>query len=73
MFTLTRFTGEEFSINPEAIVSVEAAGDTLVTLVTGERILVREDPKEIRARFLQYKKEIHGVPEIEREIAQAVT
>lgn len=58
MFTLTKFNGEEFLINGELIRSVEAGGDTVITLANGERILVREPPEEVQARFMKYKQEI---------------
>ena len=61
MITLTKFTGESFLINPDTIKSVEAGGDTVITLITGERILVRESTKEIQESFLAYKKAVHGV------------
>lgn len=57
MFKLTKFTGEEFLINPEMIKLVEDCGDTVVTLVTGERVLVKEGCEEIRDRFMAYKRE----------------
>ena len=63
MIKLTRFTGEEFFINPETIKSIEPGepgGDTVVILTTGERILVQEKGEEIQERFLQYKKHVHG-------------
>lgn len=58
MFSLTRFTGEEFLINPETIKTVEFCGDTVITLITGERLLVRETPQLIQERFLAYKQSL---------------
>jgi flagellar protein FlbD len=60
MIKLTKFTGDEFFLNPESIKSVEAGGDTIVTLITGERMLVRESAKDICTMFLNYKKEINN-------------
>ena len=36
---------EPFHLNPDLIVTVEACPDTVVTLATGARILVCEDPE----------------------------
>lgn len=57
MFKLTKFTGEEFLVNPDMIKIVEDCGDTVVTFVTGERVLVKESSEMVRRRFLAYKKE----------------
>lgn len=61
MIKLTKFTGESFFVNPETIKFVEDCGDTVVTLITGERMLVKEASEEIRDLFLNYKKQIAGV------------
>lgn len=61
MFKLTKFTGEEFLINPETIKIVEAGGDTILQLTTGETILVKESPEEIKLKFMEYKKTISGL------------
>ncbi|MCB1135359.1 MAG: flagellar FlbD family protein [Chlamydiia bacterium] len=58
MFNLTKFTGETFWVNPEAIKTVEEAGDTVLTLMTGERILVKESAEEIREQFIAYKRAV---------------
>lgn len=58
MIKLTRFTGEEFYINPEVIRFVEGAGDTVITLTSGERLLVKEGPDEVAEAFIQYKQAV---------------
>ncbi len=58
MIKLTKFTGEEFYLNPEVIKSVEEGGDTVLTLTTGEKLLVQEEAKAIAQSFVAYKKEI---------------
>ncbi len=58
MIKLTKFTGEEFFLNPEVIKTVEEGGDTVLTLTTGEKILVQEEAQAIAKAFVGYKKEI---------------
>ena len=60
MFKLTKFSGEEIWINPEHIKYVEDGGDRVVTLTTGERVLVQESVEDIRNYFLNYKRDIHS-------------
>lgn len=40
---------EEFLVNPDLLVHVEAVPDTHVTLTTGARYLVEETPDEVTA------------------------
>lgn len=42
MIFLTRLDGREVVVNSDLIVTVEATPDTMVTLTTGDRLLVRE-------------------------------
>jgi flagellar protein FlbD len=51
---------EDYHLNPDLIVSIEATPDTVVTLTTGVKLLVSEAPEEIvgaisewRARVLE--------------------
>jgi len=60
MFKLTKFSGEELWLNPDTIKYLEESGDTIVYLLTGDRILVKEKIPQIREMFVQYKKEINS-------------
>jgi flagellar protein FlbD len=63
-------SAEPFHLNPDLIVTVEACPDTVVTLATGARILVCEDPHAISRAILRWKAAIrraalHAVPSAE--------
>jgi flagellar protein FlbD len=49
---------EPFHLNSDLIVSIEACPDTVVTLATGARILVCEEPEEIARRILRWKADV---------------
>ncbi|HWI07864.1 MAG TPA: flagellar FlbD family protein [Solirubrobacteraceae bacterium] len=49
---------EPFHLNSDLIVTVEACPDTVVTLATGARILVCEDPQQIARAILRWKADI---------------
>jgi uncharacterized protein YlzI (FlbEa/FlbD family) len=49
---------EPFHLNPDLIVTVEACPDTVVTLATGARILVCEDPQTITRAILRWKSDV---------------
>jgi flagellar protein FlbD len=56
MIRLTQFAGQEFLLNAELIRSVESRPDTYITLVNGERVIVRESPEVVLERVLEYQR-----------------
>jgi uncharacterized protein YlzI (FlbEa/FlbD family) len=46
---------EDYHLNPDLIVSIEATPDTVVTLATGIKLLVSEGPKEIVAAIRAWR------------------
>lgn len=58
MITLHRLNGLEISINAELIESVEGAPDTVVTLVTGNRYVVKDSVDIVIAKVVEYKQSI---------------
>lgn len=55
MIFLTRFDGTEVVVNSDLIVTVEKIPDTVVTLTTGDRIMVKESVDEVVARAVAYR------------------
>ncbi|HVN69446.1 MAG TPA: flagellar FlbD family protein [Candidatus Binatia bacterium] len=58
MITLTRLNGQPLMLNCDLIESVESNGETIVTLTTGNAVVVRERLDEIEARVVAYKRKI---------------
>jgi flagellar protein FlbD len=58
MVRLTRLSGVEVVVNADLIEFVEMTPDTLVTLVTGKKIPVRESADEIVERIVSYRRSI---------------
>jgi flagellar protein FlbD len=58
MIELTRLSGERFYLNPELIETLEGEKNTIVTLTTKKKLVVKETPKEVRNLFLMYKRAI---------------
>lgn len=52
--------GSLFTVNAEKIELVEEAPDTIVTLTTGRKLIVKESRQEVKNRVILYKKEIHS-------------
>ena len=63
MIKVTRFDGNEVVINAELIETVEATPDTVISLTTKNKILVRESVDEIIQKVLSYKQTIHAFPD----------
>jgi flagellar protein FlbD len=61
MIRLTRINGVEVVVNSDLIEFVETTPDTLVTLVTGKKIPVREAMDEVIDRVVSYRRAI-GAP-----------
>jgi len=56
MIKVTRLDGTELVINAELIEFVESMPDTIVSLVTGKKIMVRESPNEVVHRVTEYRR-----------------
>ena len=54
MIPLTKLNNQPFVVNAELIKFVESTPDTLLTLTTGERILVKESADEVIRRAVHY-------------------
>src|SRR6202789_3849083 len=55
MIELTRLNGSHLAINCDLIKYAEAAPDTVLTLVTGEKLGVLESCSEVSQRTLDYR------------------
>jgi len=62
MIPVTRLNHQEVIVNAAHIVTVESTPDTLVTLFSGEKLLVREKPEEITERVISFYRRVGRVP-----------
>ena len=62
MIAVTRLNGKTFVINADHIRFLEATPDTMVTLLSGEKIVVRESVEEIVARAIHYQRQVRAFP-----------
>ena len=54
MIPLTKLNHQAFVVNAELIKFIESTPDTMVTLTTGERLLVQETTDEVIRRVVEY-------------------
>lgn len=55
MIELTRLNGSPLAVNCDLIKYAEAAPDTVLTLITGEKLIVLEPCSEVSQRTLAYR------------------
>jgi flagellar protein FlbD len=55
MIELTRLNGNPMVLNSDLIKTAEASPDTMLTLVNGEKLIVRENTAEVVERVLAYR------------------
>lgn len=58
MIELTKLNGKGIMLNADMIVSVEETPDTVVTLNTGSKLIVKESRQEVKNLVILYKREI---------------
>jgi flagellar protein FlbD len=55
MIQLTRLNNQPLTVNSDLIKFVEQAPDTVITLITGEKLVVRETVAEICERIVAFR------------------
>lgn len=58
MIDLTRLNGHRMVVNCDLIKFAEAAPDTTISLVTGEKLIVLESCDELKERILIYRAQV---------------
>lgn len=61
MISLTRLNGHRFVLNAELIRTIEENPDTVITLTTGEHLIVRESVREIVDRSVEYGRTLRSL------------
>ncbi len=68
MIQLTRLNNQPLVVNADLIKLVEQAPDTVITLVTGEKLVVRENTEEVIRRVIGFRRELladlHEAPKV---------
>ena len=60
MITITRLDERVVVINADLIKMIEATPDTIITLINGDTIIVRDSVDEVVQRAVEYQRLIHG-------------
>ena len=57
MIRITRLNGNEMMVNAEMIEFVEASPDTIISLMSGKKIMVGEDVDTVLERVIAYRRQ----------------
>ena len=60
MIPVTRLDGSSMIVNCEQIAWLEFRPDTVISLMNGEKLLVRESPDVVVERVFEYKRAVIG-------------
>jgi flagellar protein FlbD len=60
MIALRRLNNQPIMVNADLIESLEATPDTVVTLTSGNKLIVRDTMEEIQAKIVDYNRKIHA-------------
>jgi flagellar protein FlbD len=63
MIQVTRLDDRRIILNANLIKCIERTPDTIVTLTTGDKIIVRETPEEVVGRIIDYGRKLRVIPE----------
>lgn len=66
MINLTKLNDSKIVINSDLIEFVEAIPDTIVTLTTGQKIMVKESVEDVVNMVIEYKRNISHKPITEK-------
>jgi len=67
MICLTRLGGSEVVINADLIVTVEKTPDTVITLTTGDRIMVKESVDDVVERAAAFRHRVLQGPGVQAD------
>ncbi|MCB4792543.1 MAG: flagellar FlbD family protein [Elusimicrobia bacterium] len=56
MIKLHRLNGKEITVNAELIESIESAPDTIITLTSDNRFIVKETIEEVKSLIIEYRR-----------------
>jgi flagellar protein FlbD len=66
MIKMTKMSGDEITVNADLIETVQATPDTVITLTSKKKILVKDSVEQIVEKVIEYHKEISSCLKVEK-------
>jgi flagellar protein FlbD len=60
MIKVTRLNGKEIVVNSELIRYIEQTPDTMITLISGDKLLVKESMEDVVRRAVEYARSVRN-------------
>lgn len=60
MIEVSRLDGKQYFVNPHQIEAIEKNPDTTLIMLSGKRLIVKEDSSSIIDRIIEYRRRIGG-------------
>jgi flagellar protein FlbD len=67
MIVLTKINNAQISVNSDLIQYIEETPDTVITMMSSEKVVVQEAISEIIGKVVHYRRLINGLVEVEYE------
>jgi len=73
MIQLTKLNGHQVVVNSDLIEFIEETPDTVITLTTNDKLVVKERMADIVSKVVSYRRQLAGLveKEIEHRLARA--
>ena len=71
MIEVTRLNGNPMLLNSDLIKTAESSPDTRLSLITGEKLIVKESCAEVMDRVLAYRANLLGL--VARQLPEGIT
>jgi flagellar protein FlbD len=60
VIALTRLNGHPLMVNCDMIEQIEETPDTVVTLNSGNKLIVRDSMRDVQQKIIEFKRRIYG-------------
>jgi flagellar protein FlbD len=60
MIAVTLFDGSSILLNEDLIETIEQTPDTVLSLVNGHKLMVRDDPDQLVERVIEFRRVVAG-------------
>ncbi len=64
MISLSKLDGREVVVSCDHILTIERTPDTVITLTTGDRLMVKETVEDVVARVVAFKQRVMAGPSV---------
>lgn len=61
MIDVTKMNGSKVTVNTDLIETVEEMPDTVITLTTGKKFIIKESRQEVKNLVMLYKRECNSI------------